>query len=583
MSKPHLAPRLPRVPFVRPVSVRFEGDANFQWLLASNVSEGGLFLRMAEPPKNGTKLTLQLEARGKTLPFAEAEIVWVRPIDVSRVEGLPGCGLRFTNMAGDAMALVKHLVDAGGTSRGQGKTIPFGLEQAPKIHQGALTPGEVIHQHLGPTSHAMPLVKLATDVAIGAQLPVHQFGSAPAAASEPIALVQALPGVPEGKRITAPEPVVRVTPPRGQAAAPSVVVAPDLAAEASFVPKLEGALETAAPAGVPEKGALDLEQELAFFQTSGPHPGAKPITASAFEGVKKAALVVDFSRDELKVASVQQEPRFDSLGLGAVPKHEVTDPELAAQFAALRGHSKLGNGLGLAAMAIGVCAALFFGWKGLAAGLRNEMAPAPVAAATSADAAPAALAAADDADAEPELETEVAPVAASKPEPMKAAPAPVAVAKAEPVKAVAAPAPVIAPKVEAPKAQALAVPAAPRAVPVAAPRPAASAAPAFHTVALPMGAAKSLSIAVDGSNLLLEVGLEKGGKVAKAFALSNPSRIVLDLDGATVKGSPHASGFGPVTGIRLGARAGGTRLVLDLARATREPTIEGHRIKVPLD
>ncbi|MBS2032519.1 MAG: PilZ domain-containing protein [Deltaproteobacteria bacterium] len=108
-----------------------EDGSGAQWLLASNLSEGGIFVRCGEPPAAGTKLRLDLEARGQTLRFGEGEVIWSRPMDVTRLnQGLPGFGIKFTELSAESSALVKHLVDVGGTGRGQAKTLPFTSPEA---------------------------------------------------------------------------------------------------------------------------------------------------------------------------------------------------------------------------------------------------------------------------------------------------------------------------------------------------------------------------------------------------------------------------------------------------------------------
>ena len=50
---------------------------------------------------------------------------------------------------------------------------------------------------------------------------------------------------------------------------------------------------------------------------------------------------------------------------------------------------------------------------------------------------------------------------------------------------------------------------------------------------------------------------------ASSFLVDKPQRIALDIDGVTP--GPKAAGAGPIAGVRQGARAGGTRIVFDLA------------------
>jgi uncharacterized protein (TIGR02266 family) len=155
MSNPNLVrPRPPRVPFVRPVQVSHPDGSAAQWLLASNISEGGMFVRAAEPPPVGTRLRLELEARGQNLTFAEGEVIWSRPMDLSRLnQGLPGFGVRFGELTDESRALVRHLVDQGGTGRGQAKTLAYTSPEALKLplREPLHAPASMLMETLTPT------------------------------------------------------------------------------------------------------------------------------------------------------------------------------------------------------------------------------------------------------------------------------------------------------------------------------------------------------------------------------------------------------------------------------------------------
>ena len=89
--------RMSRVRFKHPIRVvTLEGQPRVIRTLTANVSRKGLFLRMPEPLPLGTKVALSLEAGGRALALAQAEVVWGR-VQPSQMPGrFPGCGVRFT-------------------------------------------------------------------------------------------------------------------------------------------------------------------------------------------------------------------------------------------------------------------------------------------------------------------------------------------------------------------------------------------------------------------------------------------------------------------------------------------------------
>ena len=104
--------RMSRVRFKHPIRVvTLEGQPRVIRTLTANVSRKGLFLRMPEPLPLGTKVALSLEAGGRALALAQAEVVWGR-VQPSQMPGrFPGCGVRFTEfMHPRAEELVHYLV-----------------------------------------------------------------------------------------------------------------------------------------------------------------------------------------------------------------------------------------------------------------------------------------------------------------------------------------------------------------------------------------------------------------------------------------------------------------------------------------
>ncbi len=104
--------RDPRVRFKHPVRVvPIGGPPRAYRVLASNLSKEGMFLRMPTPFDAGTKVALSLEAGGRVLPFAQAEVVW-KDLEESKAPGRgAGFAVRFTGFLHPrAHELVDYLV-----------------------------------------------------------------------------------------------------------------------------------------------------------------------------------------------------------------------------------------------------------------------------------------------------------------------------------------------------------------------------------------------------------------------------------------------------------------------------------------
>ena len=104
--------RDPRVRFKHPVRVvPIGGPPRAYRVLASNISKEGMFLRMPTPFDAGTRVALSLEAGGRVLPFAQAEVVW-RDLEETKAPGCgAGFGVRFTGFLHPrAHELVDYLV-----------------------------------------------------------------------------------------------------------------------------------------------------------------------------------------------------------------------------------------------------------------------------------------------------------------------------------------------------------------------------------------------------------------------------------------------------------------------------------------
>jgi hypothetical protein len=120
LAWPH---RQHRVRFKRAVRVvpLIEGPPRAFRVLSGNLSKQGMFLAMPEPFQEGTRVALSLEAGGRVLPFAQAEVVWRKLVDTKHPvdgPGTSGFGVRFTNFLHPrAHELVQYLVDNLDTGR----------------------------------------------------------------------------------------------------------------------------------------------------------------------------------------------------------------------------------------------------------------------------------------------------------------------------------------------------------------------------------------------------------------------------------------------------------------------------------
>lgn len=155
-----------------------------------------------------------------------------------------------------------------------------------------------------------------------------------------------------------------------------------------------------------------------------------------------------------------------------------------------------------------------------------------------------------------------------------------------------APAPAPAPSVEvipaptpaAPPAPVVAAPVVP-AAPPAPPAPAVRAPPPSQSgsARLPSGGAASVSWKQSGNAIEVSVALADGARIDRAFALSTPSRLVIDIDRVKPSGSAEVKGDGSlVRSVRVGQRENGTRLVLDLSRPASGAEMKGRTVRATL-
>jgi uncharacterized protein (TIGR02266 family) len=99
--------RARRVPFV--VEVSLESENNFFTGLASNVSEGGVFIATSTPPAVDTQVSFALSLEGQT--FEVVGIVrWVREHFIT-TDQPAGCGVRFQNIDPRALEIIQRFIE----------------------------------------------------------------------------------------------------------------------------------------------------------------------------------------------------------------------------------------------------------------------------------------------------------------------------------------------------------------------------------------------------------------------------------------------------------------------------------------
>jgi len=227
--------RSPRVRFKHPVRVvPLGGSPRAYRLLSSNLSSNGMFLAMPTPLEPGTRVALSLEAGGRVLPFAEAEVRWKR-LQPQKGGAASGFGVRFVNyLHPRAQELVQYLV----ANLDTGKPLP----EPEASRRGRLWLGTMI---------------AAAGFAAAAALVFVMSRSVPPEGAEPAAVAAApqwQPAPPAPRVSTMPEldlaaTTAGETPP--SAATPAPAAETPNAAAAGTAPGSEVALASAAPAAPP--------------------------------------------------------------------------------------------------------------------------------------------------------------------------------------------------------------------------------------------------------------------------------------------------------------------------------------------
>lgn len=100
-----------RVPSDFFVRATYPGDQSGRRTTCTNLSMGGAFLEMTEPPPKGTviHLVLELAPVNQTIGV-KAEVIWVRP-EMPDQQFSAGVGVRFVNLDADARNLIEKTLE----------------------------------------------------------------------------------------------------------------------------------------------------------------------------------------------------------------------------------------------------------------------------------------------------------------------------------------------------------------------------------------------------------------------------------------------------------------------------------------
>lgn len=103
---PQKQPRQLRVP--THLKVRY-GDSAENDATIENLSEGGLFVRCAQPLAPGTPLKIELDAEGE--PPVKLEAVVAHSRDLDNLDGPAGFGVEFQNVEAEEHVIITRLVE----------------------------------------------------------------------------------------------------------------------------------------------------------------------------------------------------------------------------------------------------------------------------------------------------------------------------------------------------------------------------------------------------------------------------------------------------------------------------------------
>ena len=100
-----------RAPFIAEVDVVAAGLASPRRVWGSDVSESGMFLQTTQPFRVGDRVSLRFDVEKSEVHIRAAEVMWVRPFEPIAVDGrMPGVGLKFVAVDPPARAALRRFV-----------------------------------------------------------------------------------------------------------------------------------------------------------------------------------------------------------------------------------------------------------------------------------------------------------------------------------------------------------------------------------------------------------------------------------------------------------------------------------------
>jgi uncharacterized protein (TIGR02266 family) len=107
MTDPHSKRQHERVPLS--VEVTLESEHNFYTGITDNISEGGLFVAMDDPPQIGSEVAFEL-VLGEQRFQLTGVVCWVRSHRNAGPDQPEGCGLRWTHLPAAAAQAIQRFV-----------------------------------------------------------------------------------------------------------------------------------------------------------------------------------------------------------------------------------------------------------------------------------------------------------------------------------------------------------------------------------------------------------------------------------------------------------------------------------------
>lgn len=109
--------------------VKVKTGRDFPFCMSKNLSEGGIFLVVKQPPRKGTKLILEFTIPDTAAPISvEGEIVSSLPYDPAQGEGSHyGMGVKFTSIKDEDKKTIRAYVErhAAASDREKPTKIPL--------------------------------------------------------------------------------------------------------------------------------------------------------------------------------------------------------------------------------------------------------------------------------------------------------------------------------------------------------------------------------------------------------------------------------------------------------------------------